>query len=124
LRSAFSADDEGARRSLTNNAESTSLEQYHLRSISRRQNSKMANSTRERKKAASKKAISQEHTSRDESENQVSDINFDVILWILLALAVLGGVILYYNIDKKDNGPFAAFVNNNLLPKNRYQKGF
>ena len=84
----------------------------------------MANSARERKNAAGKKTITQENIQKDEAENQVSDINFDVILWILLVLAVLGGVILYYNIDKKDNGPFAAFINNNLLPKNRYQKGF
>ena len=84
----------------------------------------MASSTRERKKAPNKKPVLEKPAQKDGLEGQESGINFEVILWILLALAVLGGLMLYYNIDKKDNGPFAAFVSKNLLPKNRYQKGF
>ena len=110
---------------MTNNAELLLLKHQHFWVHKQTANviltPQMAGSTRERKKTTNKKATSRETSQKDDLKNQESGINFNVILWNLLLLAVLGGLILYYNIDKKDNGPFAAFISKNLLPKNRYQ---
>lgn len=86
----------------------------------------MASSLKERKKTASKKAASQQgNRNKEETEDREPEvITFETILWILLVLVLIAGSIMIYKADLKRNGPFAAWVNKNLLPKNRYQKAF
>lgn len=86
--------------------------------------STMASSLRERKKAGGQKAAPEtEDTKKDEDQTPDLEPNLYVAATIMLVFAFFVGLILYYKVDQRNNGPFAAFINNNLVPKNRYQKG-
>lgn len=84
----------------------------------------MAGSLRERKKAAGQQpAREAEDTKKDEDQTPDLEPNLYVAISIMLVFALFVGLLLYYKVDQRNNGPFAAFFNTNLLPKNRYQKG-
>jgi hypothetical protein len=84
----------------------------------------MASSVRKRKKVGGQQAASEAADSKKD-EDQIPDLepNLYVAISIMLVFALFVGLLLYYKVDRRNNGPFAAVINNNLLPKNRYQKG-
>ena len=80
--------------------------------------SEMANELRERKKGTTEKS-----SPAEKAEEPVDlEPNMWVVLGIILVFAALLSVFFYYKVDGRDNGPFYRFVNENFLPKNRYQK--
>jgi hypothetical protein len=84
----------------------------------------MAGSLRDRKKARRQQAAPEaEDTKKDEDQTPDLEPNLFVAISIMLVFAFFVGLLLYYKLDRRNNGPFAAFINSNLLPKNRYQKG-
>ena len=84
----------------------------------------MASQLRERKKGASKQApLKEEDTKKDDYQPPDLEPNLYVAISIMLIFGLIVGAMLYYKVDQSNNGPFAAFVNNNFMPKNRYQKG-
>ena len=48
--------------------------------------------------------------------------NIYVAIGLVLAFFAVLGVLAYYKIDQRNNGPFYSFINDKILPKNRYQK--
>lgn len=83
-----------------------------------------SSSVRERKKAAGKKATRASDDIKDEDLGGTeSELNPYTAVWLVLVFVMFVGSILYYQMDQKKNGPFAAFINKNVLPKNRYQNG-
>ena len=91
---------------------------------------------RERKRAGNvpkedEKEFANEADSKKEQKQEPVDLepDFKVALALVLAFSALVGAFIYYKVDNRpeNNGPFAAFVNNNIIakimPKNRYQKG-
>jgi hypothetical protein len=86
--------------------------------------STMASSVRKRKKAGGRQAAPEaEDTKKDEDQTPDLEPNLNVAISIILVFTFFVGLLLFYKVDQRNNGPFAAFINNNLLPKNRYQKG-
>ena len=84
----------------------------------------MASQLRERKKGGNKQApLVEEDKKKDEYQPPDLEPNLYVAISIMLVFALIVGAILYYKVDQSNNGPFAAFINNSLMPKNRYQKG-
>ena len=80
--------------------------------------------TRQRKKADSPQEdtkppkLTQELKEDTEVGDSVALLVFVAIVLLALSMATY----FYYKHDQENNGPFAAWVQNNLLPKNRYQR--
>ena len=97
----------------------------------------MSSELRERKKGASGR--SEQPQTREEEDTKKSladqgpvDLEPDIRVagGIMVMFFVVLGIFVYYKIDNRDDGPFAVFVNKNILeplepwvvPKNRYQQ--
>lgn len=87
----------------------------------------MASGARERKKANNKKSTPAQDTKTTTAEAEASEEpTLYVAVFIMLAFSLTFGLFVYYKMDERSNGSFAAFINQqiaNLKPKNRYQKG-
>ena len=85
----------------------------------------MANSSvRQRKGQKEKEQPRNEpDTKKDQKEEGQVDLepNFWVAATIMLCVGAALGLFFYYRVDGANGGPFAAFIDANLLPKNRYQ---
>lgn len=86
----------------------------------------MSDQLRKRKKGAGVKeepVRKEEEDTKKQQEGPVDlEPNFYVAIGLVLAFFSVLGVLVYYKVDQRTNGPFYTFVNNNILPKNRYQK--
>ena len=84
----------------------------------------MSSQVRQRKKPADGKQqrAEEEDVKKQQAEPVDLQPNIYVAISIVLVFAAVVGTYIYYLVDRRTNGPFATFVDNNLLPKNRYQK--
>ena len=87
---------------------------------------RMSSQLRERKKGKTGRAQpspqEEEDTKKPQEEPVDLEPNIYVAIGIMLLFAMVLGIFIYYKVDQRNNGPFASFVNDNILPKNRYQK--
>lgn len=101
----------------------------------------MSSGLRERKKGTDAKNEKTQTPEEEDTKKQQEELgpvdlepDFKVVLALVLAFASLIGIFVYYKIDGRDNGPFATWVNTNIIdpivpplkrwfvPQNRYQK--
>lgn len=87
---------------------------------------------RERKKVADatkeQDAVDEVDSKKEEQQPVDLEPDFKVVATIMVTFFTLLLLFVYYKVDNRpeNNGPFATFINNNILPiimpKNRYQK--
>ena len=86
----------------------------------------MSSQVRERERGAARKQKQPEKEEEEDTKKEQGPVDLEpnifVAISIVLVFAAIVGTFIYYKFDGRNDGPFYTFINDNILPKNRYQK--